>query len=153
MHDASIMSELQRFTDRRHDGQSLLRRQPSGRHGLSKVDSVDKFHQQEIKVARSAKVVDGHDVWVGHLGENLAFPREAIGKVRIVRVLRGQNLQCDQAAERFLFCFIDRAHSAVADQFDDFELFEFGGDFVDGRRSPRCGRDAVRAGSQCGLLK
>jgi hypothetical protein len=96
MHDAAIVSELQGLTDRRNDGQGLFRSQAAGFHRLPQVDSVNKFHQQEIEIAGPTEIVDGDNVRMIHFGEDLPFTREPIREVRVVSVLRSENLQRDQ---------------------------------------------------------
>ena len=60
--DAPVVGELQRVAQRRHDGQRLFRRELSRAQKLAQIHAVHKFHEQEIKSARLAEVIDGDDV-------------------------------------------------------------------------------------------
>ena len=80
MHDAVIMGVLQCIAYGRHDGECLLGREATSAHGLTQIDAIDEFHQQEVEALRVAEVVNGHDVRMAQHGECLRFLRKALGK-------------------------------------------------------------------------
>ena len=69
------------------------------------------------------------------LRQRLGLAGEALGKRGIVADAGRQNFQRDDAVQLFLPRLIDRAHAALADEFEDFELRKFQRrEFGDGRR-------------------
>jgi hypothetical protein len=120
MHDAVVMRELQRIADRRHDGQRLLRREAARLHRLSQIDSVDVLHQKEVEFARPPEVMHRDDIRVIEFRQGLGFPRKALSKAGVGRVLRSEYLECHKPPERLLTGSVDRSHPATADEFDHF---------------------------------
>ena len=156
MHDAPIVSELQRLTNRRHDRQCLLRSQPPGLHRLPQADAVHELHQQEIEffcLARPAKIMHRDDVGMTDFGKHLPLAREPLREVRILRVLRSQNLQRHKPPQRFLSRFVDGTHASLPDQLNDLKLRKRAGQFCDGWRSPRHRGKAIGSRSERCLLQ
>ena len=54
--------------------------------------------------------------------ERLRFTGEAHGKAGFGASMGGQQFQCDVSTQGFLPRFVDHAHAADADQFEDFQL-------------------------------
>ena len=69
--------------------------------------------------------------------QRLGLAGEALGKRGIVADAGRKNFQRHHAVELLLPRFINRAHAAFADEFEDFELRKFRGQFGDGRRIER----------------
>ena len=59
--------------------------------------------------------VDLHDVRMGQLGRRLGLALEALDELGVVRKVLGDDLQRDDAAERFLVRFVDDRHSPLAE--------------------------------------
>jgi len=76
--------------------------------------------------------VDGDDVRVVEPGEQFGFAGEAFGEARFVLAVGGEDLDRDQALERFLAGLVHDAHPAAAEAFEDLELRELAGDFIRG---------------------
>ena len=108
------MRVLQRFTDRRHDGQRLLRREPAGRHGLAQVHAIDKLHQQEVEAAGLAEVVNRDDVRVIQRGQRVGLAGEALRKSRIPGALGREQLERDEPIQRTLPRLVHHTHPAAA---------------------------------------
>ena len=88
--------------------------------------------------------------------ERLRLVREALRKLRIVHPLRREQLQRDEAVERFLPRLVDDPHAAAAEAFEDFELRKVRGELLRrlGRRlrpprprRPPLGRPARQRGT------
>src|SRR5271163_1389804 len=123
MDNSPVMGKLQRITQRRHDGQCLLRREPPRTQNLAKVQTVHKFHEQVIKSSRLTKIINGDDVWMVQCRERLCFTREPFSKLGITHPLRCEEFQCHEAVQAFLPRLIDHAHAAASEAFENFKLW------------------------------
>jgi hypothetical protein len=59
-----------------------------GAQQLAQVQAIHKFHEQEIKATRLAKIVDGDDVRMVQRRQRLGFAREAFGKFGVLHPFR-----------------------------------------------------------------
>ena len=66
-----------------------------------------------------ADVVDGADVGMVQSGSGARFAPEALEGLRIAGDIVGQKFQSDEAAQARVFGFVDDAHAAAAELFDD----------------------------------
>ena len=66
-----------------------------------------------------ADVVNGADVGMIERGSGFGFALEAFERLRVVREIVGEEFQGDEAIEARVFGFVDDAHSAAAEFFDD----------------------------------
>ena len=73
---------------------------------------------------RRPEVIDADDIRMVQPGQGAGLAGEALGKGRVAADLRRQNLYGDQAVQVLLPGFIDRAHAAAAEQFEDFQLWK-----------------------------
>jgi len=89
---------------------------------MPQVQSIDEFHDQVIKSARLAEVVDGDDIWVIQCRQGLCLAAEPLGKLNILRAFRGKKLKGDEAVEALLLRLVDHAHTAAAEAFENFKL-------------------------------
>jgi hypothetical protein len=64
------------------------------------------------------------DVAVAEFGEEFGLVSEAGGELGIALSFGGEDLDGDGAVERFLARFVNNAHAAAAEAFQDFELGE-----------------------------
>ena len=87
---------------------------------------------------------DGDDVRVVQLPEHAGLAGETLGERGIARQLGREDFQRDDAIQRGLARFIDKAHAALADERFDFELGKGGGDFRERWRGATGGRGLVR---------
>jgi hypothetical protein len=62
MEDAFVMRVLERFTNPRHDFESLAGAKASGSHCLAQIHPIDKSHQQVEKAVGLSEIVDRHDI-------------------------------------------------------------------------------------------
>jgi len=67
--------------------------------------------------------------------EGLRFFFKSHCKLRIIRALRREQLQCDEPVQRFLPRLVNHAHPAASKALQDFQLREVGREFR-GRRAP-----------------
>ena len=72
----------------------------------------------------ATKLVQRHNAGMIQLSQRLGFAREASGERGVMADARRKNLQRHQAVQFFLPCLVNRAHAALADEFQDFELRE-----------------------------
>jgi len=138
--DAFVMGELERLTNLRHQHHGLLRGEPARLHRLAQVHAVNELHQQKEEPARLAEVIDRDDIRVVEPGQNPGLAVEAFGECGIGGQRLRQELERNQAVEPRLAGLEDDAHAALADDFQDFELWEGIGDFLDARRRVFGGR-------------
>ncbi len=86
--------------------------------------AVDIFHDDEVAVGLGKKIVDGDDVGVIQSGSRLRLALEALAGNAGVGVGSGglgerQSLEGDVAIEEAVSSFVDDAHAATADLFND----------------------------------
>ncbi len=117
-----VVGVLQRLADLRHDGERLGGRESPRLQHLPQRQAVHKFHQQKIISLRFAEVVNGDDVGMVQPGQRAGFAFESLGKLRVVLLFRRKDLQRHEPVQARLAGFVNRAHAALAQQFDDFEL-------------------------------
>jgi hypothetical protein len=110
-----------------------VRGETTGLHRLTKVDAVDKFHEQVKKAPGLAEVMDGNDVRMIEAGEDASFTIEPLGKGGIGSEGLREKLESHHAVELGLTGLIDDAHAALSDEIEDFEMREGGGDGLHGR--------------------
>src|SRR5205823_3764351 len=82
-----------------------------------------------------AEVVDGDDVGVVEAGEGVGFGGEAGGEPPLILrgggvlgELWGEDFEGDDAVEGFLAGFVDGAHAAAAEEGEEVEVGEEGGE-------------------------
>src|SRR5438046_229860 len=68
---------------------------------------------------RAVEVVDGADAGLVERGRRLGFLDEALARLVVSREIRGQELQRDQTIEPRVDRFVDNAHAAATESFDD----------------------------------
>ena len=124
MDDALVMRILKRFADLRHDGQRLARLQLAVRQQVPQRHAIDELHQEVVKTIGLAEIVNGHDVRMVQTRQRARLAREPLGERWVPAGLGGQNLHGHQAVELLLPGLIHRAHAALADEAQDFQLRE-----------------------------
>ena len=82
---------------------------------------------------------------MAELRQRAGFAGEALGKIQVAAGTRRQDFQRDEPVQRRLARLIDRAHAALADEFEDFELGKKFGEVGNGgrRERRRAGRRAA----------
>ena len=135
--DAPVVGELQCVTERRHDGQRLLRRELPRAQKLAQVQAVHKFHEQVIKPARLPEVINGDDVRMVQRRQRLRLPRETFGKFRVAHAFRREKFQCDETVQGLLSCLVNHTHAAATEAFENFKLREMWGDLFGRQRRLR----------------
>ena len=81
--------------------------------------ALEKFHGDEGTAFEFADVVNGADVRVIEGGSGAGFAAEAFDGLRITGDVVGEKFQGDVAAEAVVFGFVDDAHSAATQFFQD----------------------------------
>ena len=81
--------------------------------------AVEKFHGDEVAAFEFVNFVDGADVGVIEGGGGLRFALETFEGLRVAGKIFGEKFQRDETAELGVFGFIDDAHSAAAELFQD----------------------------------
>ena len=160
--DALVVGVLEGFANLRDDGEGLGGGEAAGAEGLAEVRAVHVFHEQVVKrgmgdgvwglgCGHEAEVVDGDDVGVAEAGEEAAFALEAGGEGGGGAEVGWEEFEGDETIELRLAGLEDVAHAAGADEFEDFELREGGGDLLTrGRRGARGGSGAGLGGFRDG---
>ena len=81
--------------------------------------AIEKFHGDEGLAVLLVDFVDGADVGMVQSGGGFGFTLEAGEGLRILGDIVGQEFQSDEAAEFEVFGFVDYAHAAAAEFFED----------------------------------
>ena len=81
--------------------------------------AVEKFHGDEVAAFEFVNFVDGADVGVIEGGGGLRFALETFESLRVAGEIFGEKFQRDETAELGVFGFVDDAHSAAAEFFQD----------------------------------
>ena len=82
-------------------------------------DAVHELHGNERLVAMLADFVDSANVGVIERRSGAGLAAKAFEGQRVARKLVRQELEGDEAAELGVFGFIDHAHAAIAQLFED----------------------------------
>ena len=90
MHNAAVMGKLQRIAKRRDNGERLLGRELAGAQQLPEIRAIHEFHQQKIKAAGLAEIMNRNNVRVIQSGERLRLAGEAFGELGIVDAFGSQ---------------------------------------------------------------
>ena len=83
------------------------------------VSAVQKLHGDEGSAVVFADFVDRADVGMVQRGSGAGLAAKAFERLRIVRDIVRKKFQSDEAAERSVFGFVDDAHAAAAEFFDN----------------------------------
>lgn len=145
--DAFLVGVLKCVADFWDDGEGFGGGEFAHAHGLAKVEAIDEFHDEVIEAAGVAEVMDHDDIRMIEAGEDAGFAHEALREVRISAEFFGEKLEGDFAAEMELARFIDEAHAAAADEFENLELREDGFQLVDRRRFTQAREGKTRSGA------
>jgi hypothetical protein len=81
-------------------------------HGIQAL-AVDKLHGVVVNRLRLADAEDGHNIGMVQLRCSPCLSAEAFQVGRIHQTMKGQNLERDVPAQRFLHRFIDHPHAAT----------------------------------------
>jgi hypothetical protein len=107
---------------------------------MPQVHPIHIFHDEIIILAGLAKVINVHDARMIEFGQGLGFPSEAFGKGGMLLGFHRQDFQGHDSIQTRLAGFIDHAHAAHAEQFDDFQLRELRRQLGRVRRNASCRR-------------
>jgi hypothetical protein len=89
---------------------------------LAQCLAVDEFHGDEWLMILLTNVVDGADAGVVEGGGGVGFAAKTFKGVRIVRHVRREKFQGDEAVEAGVRGFVDFTHSSGAEFLDDVEV-------------------------------
>jgi len=81
--------------------------------------AVEKFHGDEVAAFEFVNFVDGANIRVIQGGGGLRFTLETFQSLRVAGEIFGEKFERDEAAELGVFGFVDDAHSAAAEFFQD----------------------------------
>ena len=81
--------------------------------------AVEEFHGDEVAAFVFVDFVDGADVGVIEGGGGARFALETFESLRVAGEIFGEKFQRDETAELGVFGFVDDAHSAAAEFFED----------------------------------
>ena len=135
---------LQRVANAGNDGQRLLRREAACTHRLAEIHAIDELHQQVEEAAAFATFENRDNVRVVQFSKHARLAGEALCKRRVAAEFGRQDLQRHGAIERGLPHFIHKAHAALPDEREHFELRESRPHFFERRRSAASRREFIR---------
>ena len=146
MHDSVAVRERERRRDLGSDvGRALGVERALGAHQVAQRATFDVLHDDEVRAAVLAPVVDGDDVRVVEVGGGLRLAPEPLDERRLARVLGVQRLQRDGPVEQLVAGEEDLGHAALRDL--PLDLVAIGEDSSDQAHSgpnPSCGPRASR---------
>ncbi len=122
MHEPLLVGVFQRIANLRHDRQRLGGRELPRFHELPEVRAFHVFHEDVVKPARLAEVVDIDDVRVVELRQRARLAGKARDEIRRERIDWRQDFQRDESIELNLPRLVNDAHPAAPEQFEDLEL-------------------------------
>ena len=126
--DAVIVRALQRRADWRHDAKRFFGREALRLQKLTEIHTIDKLHEQEVggrlrqQCLSHAEVVHTDNVRVIERGERMRLLFKACGELRIIRTLRGEQFERDEAVQRLLPRLVNDAHASTSEACQDFKL-------------------------------
>ncbi len=115
MNDPGPMRFVERVGDLHTVSQRLVDAERTSSQTIRKRLALEILHDEERDVLLSADVVKRADVRVIKLGNRSRFLLETLAKLHILRGMRGQDLDCDDAVKPRVARFVDLAHAARAD--------------------------------------
>ena len=122
MDDSLLVRVLQRLANFWDNAKRLGWRKFSRLKQLPQRQAVHKFHQQ-IKISlRFAEIINRHDVRMMQFCQRARFALESFGEFRFALFFRRKNFQRDNPVQSRLARFIDRAHAAAPEAFENFQL-------------------------------
>ena len=113
------VERVSNFDGQRHGGVYLHR---AAGNAMLQRQPIQKFHGDERASAFFANFVDGANIGMIQGGSRFGFALETIEGLRIVGYVVGQELQGHETAELHILGFVDHAHPATAEFFDDAEM-------------------------------
>ena len=116
---AGAMSGVERVGDFDADFEKAIEFERAAGDDVLECRAVEKFHGDEGAAVIFTDVVDGADIRVIERGGGAGFTLEPIERLGIVSEIVGKKFESDEAAEASVFSFVDDAHSAAAEFFDD----------------------------------
>ena len=108
--------------------------------------AVEKLHGDEGFAGFVADVVDGADVGVVEGGGGLGFTLEAREDLRVAGDVVGKKFERDETVQAVVFGFVDDAHTAAAEFFEDAVM---GDGLAHQRRSVGHGGDMLAGEEPC----
>ena len=117
--DACAVCRAERVGNMRPDIDHAVDWETAGSNRLAQGQPVDALDRDVAEVGDSADVVDRHDVRVVERRRRFGFRDEPTHPIAIVRAMRQQNLEGDEAVQPLIASAIDDAHPAFAELVDD----------------------------------
>ena len=119
--DAVLVGERQRRRDLRADGGGLFGRESAVLEDeLADGRTLDVLHDDEVRLALFAPVVDRDDVGMVQVRGRPRLPSEALDEGVVGGELRKQHFERDGPVEQLVMGEIDLRHPAARDMTDDF---------------------------------
>src|SRR5215831_15293034 len=123
---AGLMRRLQGASNLNCSFQRVIDRQWTRFDPFAQSQSINVLSRNEWRRVVMIDLVDSENVWMVQPRGGAGFLDETTHPRRVVRELRGQNLQSQDALEFDIDCPIDFAHSAGADVGADFVVVKPG---------------------------
>ena len=119
VNDASVVSGVEGVGAVDADFEEAFEFQRARGDEVLQRGAVEEFHCDKGAAVVFADVVDGADVGMIQRGGGACFTFEAFERLWVVGEIVGEKFEGDEAAEARVFGFVDHAHSATAEFFDD----------------------------------
>src|SRR5579859_2078548 len=119
MDDSSFVRSIERVCNFDGKRQHRLRVQGLSANAVLQCHSIQKLHGDERPPMLVIDLIDRADVRVVQGRSGLGFALEAVERLRIFSYLVRKELEGDEAAEFYILGFVDHAHAAAAQSFQN----------------------------------
>ena len=119
MDDAFAVRGVERVGDFDGEAEQDIHFERTAGDAMLQGQAVEILHGDEGLAVLFADVVDGADVGMVQRGSGLGFAAKALQRLAVLGDVFGEELQGDEAIEPGVFGFVDDAHAATAQLFDD----------------------------------
>src|SRR5262249_26156769 len=127
MEDAALVGVVNRFGDDAHVTRGLAGRQGTIDEHFREVFALDIFHGEVVLALDNTDFVDSDNVWMRERGGSRSLGAKALHKVGTGERAEEQHLYRDDSVEARLARFVNDAHPAACDFFDQLVLAKWAG--------------------------
>jgi len=119
-----------------HTGGTMLRASFGVRRLVSrswrKIHPIHEFHQQVVEFTCLAEIMHSDDIRMIEQRERMSFLFKSRGELWIVRTLRREEFQRDEAIQRLLSRLVNHTHTTATEAFENIELRKVRSEFFRG---------------------
>jgi len=128
VHDSGGMCSIERIGDLDPQPQNLVHFHRARADPVFQGHPFEKLHGDEGMAILIADIVDGTDVGMIESGGGLGLTSKSRQRLRIPGDFVRQELERDETVQSRVFGFVDHAHAALAELFENLEIANLGSD-------------------------